>query len=90
MLNCELRCHILDRKGQLEWLKHSRLHREEKIAQLTEAVQKAKDELEKYQAHCKKRESFISLVESTLGQHWIDRPDILEKQWLAEWENTNG
>ena len=89
-MTCELRCHILDRQDQLESCKQSRIYHEKKIKELLEACDKAKLEYNAYLKHVAKRESFIALVESTLNERWIDRPDLLEKEWFDETNRSNG
>ena len=88
-MKCELRCHILDRQDQLESCKQSRVYHEKKIKELLEACDKAKLEYETYLEYVAKRESFIALVESTLDKQWIDRPDLLEKEWGNETNRSN-
>lgn len=83
-MTCELRCHILDRQDQLESCKRSRVYHEKKTKELLEACEKAKQEYENYLKYVAKRERFIALVESTLDERWIDRPDLLEKEWFSE------
>ena len=83
-MTCELRCHILDRQDQLSSCKQSRVYHEKKTKELLEAYEKAKLEYEAYLKYVAKRESFIDLVESTLSERWIDRPDLLEKEWFNE------
>lgn len=83
---CELRCHILDRQDQLKSCKEHRKYLETKRQQLEAALATA---LAEYEAHIQRtalREKFIKLVESTLSERWIDRPDLLEKEWFAQEE----
>lgn len=85
---CELRCHHLDRQDQLDSLKISHKHQKERLVEMEKAVYDAQTALEEYKIYIAKRRSFERLVQSTVGIDWIDRPDLLEKQWLEkkDWE----
>lgn len=83
-MTCELRCHILDRKDQLESCKDHRRYQKKRKQELLEAINKAQEEYDKFLKYVERREKFIALVESTLHKDWIDRPDFLEKEWFAE------
>lgn len=87
MLTCELRCHLLDRKDQLESCKSSRKYLEDKKQELFEEIVKAQKKYDEHLRRMERREMFIKLVESTLSQQWIDRPDILEKEWFKNAAN---
>lgn len=90
MMNCELRCHILDRKDQLEMSKSSRPYLQQKSEDLKKAIADAQAAYDHHLGRIARRELFIELVESTLKVDWIARPDLLEKQWFEErWANRN-
>lgn len=88
-MTCELRCHILDRQDQLESVKSLLKVYDEMLKEKLEKIEAAKAEHEKLKKHVDRRKKFISLVESTLDQQWIDRPDVLEKEWFAAEDAKN-
>lgn len=70
----EVRCHILDRKDQLEEAKYEQKTETLNTAKLEAAVELARKKLEDHLKGIKKRQKHIDYLESTMNIDWIDNP----------------
>lgn len=81
---CELRCHHLDRKDQYHGIIEGIEYLEGKAKDIEVEIEQLQEKLMALKLQIRKRKSFAILVESTLNEHWIDNPELLEEDWRVK------
>lgn len=72
--NKEIRCHILDRRDQVEEAIETLEYLNGKTASLEEAVRTAQQALDAHHQRIHKVEKLKTDIEATLDTHWLDNP----------------
>lgn len=72
--NKRIRCHILDRKDQVDDGKETIRYLEGETASLEEAVTAAETALADHHKRIANAKQFVKDVEATLDIHWLDNP----------------
>lgn len=72
--NKVIRCHILDRRDQVEEAIDSLEYLNKKTASMEEAVRTAQKALDDHKLRITKVEKLKTDIEATLDIHWLDNP----------------